>query len=291
MNILHHFSLHWFKLIVFSAVAYLACAVSEYSVAAAQSQHDMNNFDWVIYVKDTQMMKGPLKEPLTINLEAVNTSGDILGEYTGSATLSFGKDLGDVSAKVVSTSKSLNFSLGPYVPPLVNTPDPKVQPEYAGQGKMAMVTMGTATVDGETRSRTREFPPHPISFTVKNTEVEMVVTYPTGTVTFHGYIIGEGKGTHQAKVEKEKREKTKREKQAAAKPKSKPKVDPSDLEPLAPLPPINDEEPELAPLKPVTSEEPELAPLEPLKNEEPELAPLKPVTSEGIELAPLPPIK
>jgi len=291
MNILHSFSQPWFKLTSFTIGAYIACAVSMYSVAAAQSQHDMNNFDWVIYVKDTQMMKGPLKEPLTINLEAVNTSGDIPGEFTGSATLSFGKNLGDVSAQVVSTSKSLHFSLGPYVPPLTKTPDPKVQPEYAGQGKMAMVTVGTGTVDGETRSRTREFPPLPISFTVKNTEVEMVVTYPTGTVTFHGYIIGEGKGTHQAKVEKEKREKGKREKQAAAKPKYKPRVDPSDLEPLAPLTPLNDDMPELAPLEPVTGEEFELAPLDPIKNEEPELAPLKPVTSEGFELAPLPPIK
>jgi len=290
MNIFQSFFSHRFKRIIFSVVAFLACVASVHSVAVAQSPDDMDNFDWVIYVKDTQLMKGPLKEPITIDFEAVNTSGNIQGEYTGSAVMTFGKDLGDVSAKVVSTSKTLNFTLGPYLPPLTNTPDPKNQPEYAGQGQMTMVTVGTGTADGQSRSRSFETT-RPIAITVNKTEVELVVTYPKGTVTYHGYIIGEGKGTHKAKVEKEKQGKAKREKKAAAKPQPKPRVDPSDLEPLAPLTPLNDETPELAPLKPVTGEEIELAPLEPLKNEGPELAPLKPVTSEDIELAPLTPVK
>lgn len=73
----------------------------------------MKNFDWVIYVKDTQLMKGPLKEPLTIDLEAVNTSGDRLGQFTGSATISRGKIISDVSGKFVATTSSLSFTLGP----------------------------------------------------------------------------------------------------------------------------------------------------------------------------------
>jgi hypothetical protein len=48
--------------------------------------------------------------------------------------MSFGKDLGEVSGRAVSTSKNLRFTLGPYLPPLTTTPDPKNQPEYAGQG-------------------------------------------------------------------------------------------------------------------------------------------------------------
>ncbi len=246
--------------------ALLACTVSWCWPEAPRAEQDMENFDWVIYVQDTQMMKGPLKEPISIDLEAVNTSGNIEGEYTGSATMSFGTTLGDVSAQVVSTSTNLKFRLSPARQTGSNTPDSDKHPEYAGQGEMTMVTVGTGTADGQSRSRSFTST-RPVAVAVNKTAVELVVTYPKGTVTYHGYIIGEGKGTHQAKAAKEKQEKAKRAKAQRPKPAAqKPQTEPP-------------------------TEAPELAPLTPIPAEEPELAPLQPVTQEEIELAPLPPVK
>ena len=272
--------------------ALLACTVSWGWPEAPRADQDMENFDWVIYVQDTQMMKGPLKEPISIDLEAVNTSGHIEGEYTGSATMSFGTTLGDVSAQVVSTSTNLRFRLTPAQQAGSNAPGPSKQPEYAGQGEMTMVTVGTGTADGQSRSRSFTST-RPVAVAVNKTAVELVVTYPKGTVTYHGYIIGEGKGTHQAKVAKEKQEKAKRAKAQRPKPAAqKPQTEPPTEAPeLAPLTPIPAEEPELAPLQPIKDEAPELAPLKPIQPEEPELAPLQPVTQEEIELAPLTPVK
>lgn len=275
-------------LIRLSLATLLACAIVFAVPETPRADQDMQNFDWVIYVKDSQVMKGPLKEPISIDFEAVNTSGAIQGEYTGSATMTFGKDLGEVSAQVVSTSTHLKFRLAPSQPRPSNTPASDMQPEYAGQGEMTMVTVGTGTVDGQSSSRSFTTT-RPISVTVNKTVVELVVTYPKGTVTYHGYIIGEGKGTHRAKMEKEKQENAKQAKAKSQKPSTqKPKNEPPELAPLKPIPA---EEPQLAPLQPIKDEGPELAPLKPIKPEEPELAPLRPVTEEGIELAPLPPLK
>lgn len=224
------------------------------------ADQEMQNFDWVIYVKDSQLMKGPLKEPISIDLEAVNTSGAIHGDYTGSATMIFGKDLGEVSAQVVSTSTKLKFRLTPSQPRGSNPSASDTQPEYTGKGEMVMVTVSTGTVGGQSSSRSFSTK-RPISVTVNKTAVELVVTYPKGTVTYHGYIIGEGKGTHQAKMEKKKQEKAKQAKTKSKKPKNEPPE-------LAPLKPIPDENPQLAPLKPVKAEDPELAPLTPVKEGE-----------------------
>jgi len=292
MNLLHRFLRHRVTLLSLLPSAFLICTLALLPAKTAQAFSETNDFDWVVYVKDTQKMKGPLQEPITIDFEAVNTSGNIVGEYIGSAVMTFGKDLGEVSAKVVSTSTNLRFTLNPS--------GPKNQHEYSGQGSMTMVTVGTGTADGQSSSRTFEST-RPISLTVDKTQVELVVTYPKGTVTYHGYIIGEGKGTHKAKMEKQQREPAKREKSKRPKKATpKPQADEPELAPLqpirddqpelAPLKPIPDDTPELAPLKPIPGDNPELAPLAPIRDEGPELAPLKPVTEEGIELAPLPPI-
>ena len=272
--------------------ALLACPVSWCWPEAPRAEQDMENFDWVIYVQDTQMMKGPLQEPISIDLEAVNTSGNIEGEYTGSATMSFGTTLGDVSTQVVSTSTNLKFRLSPARQTGSNTPDPGKQPEYAGQGEMTMVTVGTGTVDGQSGSRSFTST-RPVAVAVNKTAVELVVTYPKGIVTYHGYIIGEGTGTHQAKAAKEKQEKAKRAKAHRPKPTAQTPPTEAQTEPpeLAPLTPIPAEEPELAPLQPIKDEAPKLAPLKPIQPEEPELAPLQPVTQEEIELAPLTPVE
>lgn len=279
MNLLHHLLCHRTTLLSLLPAAFLICALALLPAKTAQAFSETNDFDWVVYVKDSQKMQGPLQEPITIDFEAVNTSGNIAGEYTGSAVMTFGKDLGEVSAKVVSTSTNLRFTLNPS--------GPKNQHEYKGQGSMTMVTVGTGTADGQTSSRTFEST-RPISLTVDKTQVELVVTYPKGTVTYHGYIIGEGKGTHKARMEKKQQEQAKREKSKRPK-KTTPKTQADEPE-LAPLQPIRDDQPELAPLKPIPGDNPELAPLPPIRDEGPELAPLKPVTEEGIELAPLPPI-
>lgn len=253
-----------------------------------RANQEMQNFDWVIYVKDSQVMKGPLKEPISIDLEAVNASGNIQGEYTGSATMTFGTTMGEVSAQVVSTSSDLKFRLTPSQPRASNATATEAQPEYTGQGEMTMVTVGTGTVGGQSSSRSFTTT-RPVSVTVNKTAVELVVTYPKGTVTYHGYIIGEGKGTHRAKMEKTKQEKAKQAKTQSQRPTTrKPKDEPPELAPLKPIPA---EEPELAPLQPIKDEGPELAPLQPIKPEQPELAPLRPVTEETIELAPLKPVK
>lgn len=279
MNLLHHLLRHRTLLLSLLPPAFLICALALLPAKTAQAFSETNDFDWVVYVKDTQKMKGPLQEPITIDFEAVNTTGNIAGEYTGFAVMTYGKDLGEVSAKVVSTSTNLRFTLNPS--------DPKNQDQYKGQGSMTMVTVGTGTVDGQSSSRTFEST-RPISLTVDKTQVELVVTYPKGTVTYHGYIIGEGKGTHKARMEKKQQEQAKGEKskhQKKATP--KPKTDEPELAPLQPIP---DDQPELAPLKPIPGDSPELAPLKPIPGDSPELAPLKPIPGDAPELAPLTPI-
>lgn len=267
MKLLHRLLRHRISLFFLLPVAFSCWIHALPPPGTAQASVETTDFDWVVYVKDTQKMQGPLQEPISIDFEAVNTSGNIAGEYTGSAVMTFGTDLGEVSARVVSTSTALRFTLAPSAP--------EHQQQYKGQGSMTMVTVGTGTVGGQSSSRTFEST-RPIALAVDKTQVELVVTYPKGTVTYHGYIIGEGKGTHKARMEKKQQEqakqaKSKRPKKASPKPKT-------DEPELAPLQPIADDQPELAPLRPIPGDSPELAPLQPIPGDGPELAPLTPIT-------------
>jgi hypothetical protein len=125
-----------------------------------------------------------------------------------------------------------------------------------------MGTVSTGRVDGQVRSHPFRETVLPITFEVRGTQVEMVVKYPTGTVTFNGYVIGEGKGTHKPGVKAPKK----------LEPGPSEHEGESDLAPLAPLRPINDDLAPLAPLEPLG----DLAPLEPYKGND-DLAPLAPL--------------
>jgi hypothetical protein len=153
---------------------------------------DEKDYDWVIYVQDTQKMNGPLKEPITIDLKATNTAGGIEGTYTGSATLKFSRTVGEASVTSVSTGDDLKLVVGPYLTPLVNPPKAEDQPEYSGHGTMSLSNVGTGTVAGE--SKTLSFKASvSMDLTIKGTQVEMTLKYPMGTVLYHGFIRGEGK--------------------------------------------------------------------------------------------------
>lgn len=153
---------------------------------------DEKDYDWVIYVQDTQKMSGPLKEPITIDLKATNILGGIEGNYTGSATLKFNQTVGEASVTSVSSSNDLNLVVGPYLAPLVNAPKAEDQPDYSGHGTMSLSNVGTGTVAGE--SKTVSFKAAvSMDLTIRGTQVEMTLKYPMGTVLYHGYIRGEGK--------------------------------------------------------------------------------------------------
>lgn len=211
--------------------------------------------EWVIYVRDTQKMKGPLLEPMTIDFEAVNLSG-IAGEYAGAAELSWRAGDDDVAVEVVSTSTQLSLRVVPVVAVGGPAGANGNLPRYAGTGTMKMATVTTARADGEVSQRTSHSE-LPFTLEIVGPQVVLVVQYPKGTVTFRGHVIGEGRGTRQAKARPVRR---------PAKPARGDA--PPELAPLKPIP--AEPAPELAPLKPIPAEtapdEPKLAPLPPIKD-------------------------
>ena len=210
--------------------------------------------EWVIYVRDTQKMKGPLLEPMTIDFEAVNLSG-IAGEYAGAAEISWRTGADDVAVEVVSTSTQLDLRVVPVLAVGGQAGAGGNLPRHVGSGTMKMATVSTARVDGQVSQRTSRSE-LPFTLEIVGPRVVLVVQYPKGTVTFHGHVIGEGRGARQAKARPVRRPAKPAREEAPPK--------------LAPLKPIPAEPaPELAPLQPIPAEpapgEPELAPLAPIK--------------------------
>jgi hypothetical protein len=166
-------------------------------------------YNWVIYVKDKSDVPGaPVKQTVSVNLKASNTSGSMLGTYKGSATAKTTNDgavgEGMLKATASSGSSDLTFDLGGALAPLTNDSDSdlplapltKGGPEFIGSGTISMSTSGNAKVTGKGRTASGGFTNDstvPIEVYVTGPLVRLAVMFPQGTVYFDGYIRGEGK--------------------------------------------------------------------------------------------------
>ncbi|MEI7813308.1 MAG: hypothetical protein WCJ13_00770 [Coriobacteriia bacterium] len=190
--------------------AYGAAAVSQAEIDKAAAAQTEKDFNWVIYVKDTsEISQGPMKYTISLDLKAVNTAGDIMGTYTGSATSKTTSEMnaggGKVSAEAKSTSTALEIKMGPYLTPLepLGEADPKdlaplptAAPDFSGSGSITMATTGKGTVSAGGYSTSKGIANNsttPIEVNVIGPQVRMLVKTPQGTVYFDGYIIGEGR--------------------------------------------------------------------------------------------------
>lgn len=204
-----------------SVLLFTSCAPKEAPAPAPkepQAQQKAEDFDWVIYVKDTQNFAiGPMNIAIAVDMKAVNTSGGIEGKYTGNATAKVENRMsasgGKVSADSVSTSKPFTFNLEADIPlaPLVPPSEdddiplaPLVPPRdednsWTGEGSITMVTGGfSGTVEAGGRKETASVKGStstlPFTITISGTEVTMQIQIPeVGTGNFKGYIRGEGK--------------------------------------------------------------------------------------------------
>ncbi len=155
---------------------------------------DTEDFDWVVIVKDEQTMKEMNGMRFILDLRAVNTTGDINGPYSGSATLKMllGKDGVDFNGLI---KNEVHFLLSS---PVATLDKKKFQTYFTGDGKMYMagganvrVTSDTGEVYEGSKSGAGVREVHVV---VDGTQVEFTVTMtPNPPLTFHGYMIGEGK--------------------------------------------------------------------------------------------------
>jgi hypothetical protein len=159
-------------------------ANSQKTTDNAKEPTEPEDFNWTIIVKDSSTVNiGPMTMDLSIDMTAVNTSGKIDGQYTGSATVkgnshaenvAIKHGVGSMTAPVQGHSTSLTLNVSPAVAdedklapltepeeddgklaPLVPNPDDQLAPLtddkdkdlplYEGSGSMTIVSSGTAT--------------------------------------------------------------------------------------------------------------------------------------------------
>ena len=207
-----------------SVLILTVCTFSEYgampvSAAEAQSaraQDDTRDFNWVIYIDDKfTMINGPMRSTVSVNMKAVNTSGDIEGHYnaTGSSTTTNDMNAagGRIAAPAASKIDNFSFDLKPYLAPLVKdeppaplgtpamTPAPLVpdQPDFSAEGSMDISSAGVGTVSAGGMSVPAPFSSKTrvhYTLTVNGPTVELTVDVPQiGQMFFKGFIRGEGK--------------------------------------------------------------------------------------------------
>lgn len=180
-------------------------------LGSAKQSADSKDFNWVIYSNDSyDIDAGAMKRKVTLDFKAVNTSGDIAGEYKGyaHAKTSNKMDIGDggVTADSSVNDDNVTFSLEPYVElgDLVERDDglanlePEKLPDLMGQGSLNMRGAGSGTVSahGRTYGAGLKVQESQDAMTVAVTGplVRLTVTVNgIGTMYFDGYIRGEGK--------------------------------------------------------------------------------------------------
>lgn len=119
-----------------------------------QNKKEAEKYNWVIYVNDSSDTNiGPLKATITLNFKAINTSGDILGTYQGTASASTVSS-GNVSRGYMDSNAALHadpfsFSVTGYIDeddqlaPLTENDDDKLAPlvpDEEDDGKLAPLT-------------------------------------------------------------------------------------------------------------------------------------------------------
>lgn len=125
---------------------------------------DAKDSNWVITVNDSVTLNfGPVKVVKKATMRAVNTSGKIEGEYTGSFAFNDTQTVRDphgrVDGKSTTNAKNLKFTLFPYLQPLTQPKGdlnplvkPGDSPDYQGEGTMDWITQGSGTAEAEGKS-------------------------------------------------------------------------------------------------------------------------------------------
>lgn len=181
------------------------------AIQSAKDSQEVKDFNWAIYSQDSyDIDAGAMKRKVNLDFKAVNTSGDIAGEYKGYAHASTANDMdigdGGVTADSSVNDDNVSFTLEPYVElaDLVERDDdlanlePEKMPDLMGQGSLNMrgAGSGTVTAKGRTYSAGLKVQDSHDAMTVVVTGplVRLTVTVNgIGTMYFDGYIRGEGK--------------------------------------------------------------------------------------------------
>ncbi|MDD2325467.1 MAG: hypothetical protein PHW63_05640 [Alphaproteobacteria bacterium] len=179
--------------------------------AKDKQKQESQNYNWVIYVKDTaDVSMGAMKRKITLDFKAVNTSGDLAGEYKGYARAKTENDMealgGKMDADFQITDDNVSFTVEPYVElaDLVEREDglanlePEKLPDLMGQGTLHMKGSGVASgyIGAYGGSRGVDATPSSDAMTVAVTGplVRLSVNITgVGMAYFDGYIRGEGR--------------------------------------------------------------------------------------------------
>jgi hypothetical protein len=191
---------------------YGARKVSPQAIQQAKQAPQTSDFNWVMYVKDSaDVNSGAMKRKINLDFKAINTSGDLSGEYTGYARAKTTNDLeasGRIDADFDMSDENVTFNLGPYIELGSLVPDdaelplaklePAQQPDLMGGGTLSMGGSGVGTVSAGGRSYSRslqaESSKDPFQISVTGPLVRLSVSITgVGTVYFDGYIRGEGR--------------------------------------------------------------------------------------------------
>lgn len=162
-----------------------------------------NQSNWVITVRDSATMNfGPVKVVKKITMRAVNASGEIEGDYTGTFTSQDTQNVNESEATVDGTSttigENLKFTLIPYLNPLVQ-PDgdlnplvkPGEGPDYQGQGTMDWVTEGSGTAKAGGKSVNDNYGRRDtvtFKMVVTGSLAKLILSSPQGDLYFNGTL-------------------------------------------------------------------------------------------------------
>lgn len=190
---------------------------------AGKARDQFSDYDWVVWVRGKASgNNGPLKQTVYLTMRAVNSGGDIAGDYKGDAQIMSTNDgyIGPMKTSSPQTGKSdsVNItltegdplsSLTPEDPLSPLEPDPldgatltpdQQMPRWFGSGSITMSAMSVSGyasgyIGGYGGSGgTKNTSTLPVQLTVEGTQVSMDVSgLPIGKATFKGYVIGQGK--------------------------------------------------------------------------------------------------
>lgn len=168
------------------------------------------DFDWVIYVKDKYSYNsGQIKKSVTIDLKAVNTSGNIWGQYNGSLTALTTNDLTmpggrKITAPATSKNPNLSFNVG-FPLASLTPPDDDGQlasltsgeePDFVAYGDLSAKTQMTGTVSipqGSASKKISNGGSVPFEIYIYGPRVKLQLSTTEGLMYFDGFIRGEGK--------------------------------------------------------------------------------------------------
>jgi hypothetical protein len=188
--------------------------------AADKARNEFSDYNWVVWVRGKASgSNGPLTQTVYLTMRAVNTGGDIAGDYTGDAQIMSTNEgnFGPMKTSSPQTGKSDSVKitltegdpLAPLTPedplaPLTEDPlaplTPPDLPSWFGSGSITMSAMSVqGTASGQIGAyggtgQTKDTSTLPVTLQVTGTQVSMDVSgLPIGKATFKGYVVGQGK--------------------------------------------------------------------------------------------------